>query len=285
MKTLIQQLQDGEIAIRNNGSKDDLKKIIYKVFNERQCIIGAHEYYFKDIRGSDKNIWNCSYKTNLPSYPIENFIKELNDQTTQSMRTITSQQAQSIIDIACSGWKPRLAKNWAFDIALKNNIEISEESYQEMRKACTEGQNTLFDKIFGKDEPEIKKDDWVYFLKEFDGRNIGDIKQITKVIIEGNEITEKAREIWLCYEGGGFRCGGNGYSINKDFRLATPEEIEKAQYYPDGTPCLVRDNSTDGWYFRYADGQGRFYAQSKKSGGTNGWKQHIRLDINNLPTD
>jgi mRNA-degrading endonuclease RelE of RelBE toxin-antitoxin system len=64
---------------------------------------------------------------------------------------ITAEQAQSIVNIACENWKKKLAEKWANNIVLNKEIEISEEFYKEMRKACTEPQNKLFDKIFGED--------------------------------------------------------------------------------------------------------------------------------------
>jgi hypothetical protein len=69
--------------------------------------------------------------------------------------TITSEQAQSIINIACNKWKKKLAEKWANNIVLGNEIEISEEFYEVMRAACTPPQNELFDKIFGKDDDSV----------------------------------------------------------------------------------------------------------------------------------
>jgi hypothetical protein len=69
--------------------------------------------------------------------------------------TITSEQAQSIINIACNAWKKQLAEKWANNIVLGNEIQISEEFYKEMRVACTPPQNELFDKIFGKDDDSV----------------------------------------------------------------------------------------------------------------------------------
>jgi hypothetical protein len=69
--------------------------------------------------------------------------------------TITSEQAQSIINIACNAWKKQLAEKWANNIVLGNEIEISEEFYKEMRVACTAPQNELFDKIFGEDDGSV----------------------------------------------------------------------------------------------------------------------------------
>lgn len=70
-------------------------------------------------------------------------------------RILTPQNATRIINIACSTWKPKLAEKWATNIVLDKNTEISEEFYEEMRRACTTEQNTLFDEIFGKDEQLI----------------------------------------------------------------------------------------------------------------------------------
>jgi hypothetical protein len=78
---------------------------------------------------------------------IESKIKEIK----MKNRILTPQNATRIINIACSKWKPKLAEKWATNIVLNEDTEISEEFYQEMRKACTTSQNTLFDEIFGSD--------------------------------------------------------------------------------------------------------------------------------------
>jgi hypothetical protein len=72
------------------------------------------------------------------------------------MRTITWNQAQEIIDIACDEWKEKLTEQWAKNIVLKKDIDVSDSSYRIMRKACTDEQHKLFDKIFGKEKEEIK---------------------------------------------------------------------------------------------------------------------------------
>jgi len=72
---------------------------------------------------------------------------ELEEQTIFPFQ-LQPQDAQSIIDIACNDWKQKLSKNWAASIVLKEPIEISEESYNKMYKACTQDQKELFNKIF-----------------------------------------------------------------------------------------------------------------------------------------
>jgi hypothetical protein len=64
---------------------------------------------------------------------------------------LSTDNAQKIISIACSSWKEKLADRWAKTIVLDGTIEITEDFYKEMRKACTAEQHKLFDEIFGKD--------------------------------------------------------------------------------------------------------------------------------------
>lgn len=83
--------------------------------------------------------------------------KEQSKSELMKTRIIKPEQAQSIIDIACSGWKNTLFDKWGKQIVLKQEIAVEEDFYQEMRKACTTPQNELFDKIFGKEEKLIPK--------------------------------------------------------------------------------------------------------------------------------
>jgi hypothetical protein len=73
-------------------------------------------------------------------------------------RTITAQQAQIIIDIACAEWKEKLIKRYSRQICLKCDSTVTEEQYKEMRSACSKPQHKLFDEIFGKDEKEFTSD-------------------------------------------------------------------------------------------------------------------------------
>lgn len=79
---------------------------------------------------------------------------------------LTSLQAQSIFDIACNTWKEKLAKEWSVNILLNKNIEVSEEFYTNMRKACTKEQNLLFDSIFGSDTKCPYKDGELIFVRD-----------------------------------------------------------------------------------------------------------------------
>lgn len=76
-------------------------------------------------------------------------------------------------------------------------------------------------------EEELKVGDTIYFLKKFDGAPLG---HITTIINIHPETYQSENCKWISYspsvgDGGGFRVGGNGYIINKDFRKVTEEEI------------------------------------------------------------
>lgn len=194
------------------------------------------------------------------------------DKQTNDMRKLTRTDFKRIHDIACTTWKKRLTDAFS-DFAFKDEIEVTEDFYQEMRNACTAEQHELFDEIFGA-EQKFKVGDWV---------------TVTELIDPPSWVTREDKRTFQITGGikdGFYATLGDGMYGLKGWKMrhATPEEIAKAKYYPEGTPCLVRDFDDDGWNLRYADGNGEFYAVGRKSGNTNTWKQHMRLDINNLPT-
>ena len=193
------------------------------------------------------------------------------------LKSITSEQAQSIINIACTTWKSILADNWGRHIVQGNKVDIPELFYQEMRKACTSEQNELFDEIFCSDE--IKKGDWVTIIGG----------SSATVFHKGNDTFKVGHRSGTKWGKGEFVCEetkdvGNGVFYGA-VRLATPEEIKKTQYYPDGTPCLAKHKEMDAWGLRYADGNGYFYCDGKKSGRSIIRQYHMKLDITNLPVN
>jgi hypothetical protein len=95
-------------------------------------------------------------KENVELVKVETKIEKNTD---MKNRTLTPKNALRIIEIACSAWKSKLAEKWSVNIVLNSNINISEEFYTEMRKACTTDQSKVFDEIFGKDEQLIKATD------------------------------------------------------------------------------------------------------------------------------
>lgn len=99
--------------------------------------------------------------------------------------------------------------------------------YSEMPEEIVETWRPVY-----KEDP--KAGDWIYFLRPFDSAITGDVVKITRIIPDSYENRPCQ---WLSYDrstskgtqgGGGFRVGGNGYFLGKDFRIATPEEIKSA---------------------------------------------------------
>lgn len=220
-------------------------------------------FYTCDIRESE------SYHK-YTEIDLETFL-----QITQSMksRTITPQQAQSIIDIACARWKEDLFNMWGKDIVLKNNITINETDYKCMRAACTPTQHVLFDEIFGKDNP-LKVGDWVKIIQ--DSIHEGNILQLTE---------ENFQNIHRDYHIRLTSIPHHQYKFPKQVRFATEEEINSIRYPKDGTPCLV-SNGDDEWSLRYADGKGRFYNNGKKKSDYSSlWKHYRIIDLDGISLD
>lgn len=66
------------------------------------------------------------------------------------MKSITSIQAQQIIDSFKTYFRVKLAKLWGSDIVLGNTIVIEEDLfYYDMRNQSSPDQKDLFDEIFG----------------------------------------------------------------------------------------------------------------------------------------
>lgn len=167
------------------------------------------------------------------------------------MKTLTPENAQRIIDVACSTWRNTLFDQWGKQIVLKQEIRVSDSDYVKMREACTPEQNALFDEIFGKDEPQFKVGDWVTRTVEAFG-----------VHFKGKTFPISAIDAYQVAE------NGTEYKhLKGSIRLATPEEIRLATTPKKGTACLCSiDKRT--WHVRYANGEGAFYLNGAKGGGT-----------------
>ena len=78
--------------------------------------------------------------------------------------TLYRSSAESIVAVACGDWTEKLCQLWGAELLKNACVEISEDFYKEMRSACTEPQNKLFDEIFGEDKKRefyVKGDDGV----------------------------------------------------------------------------------------------------------------------------
>ena len=140
---------NNKVCFKSDGTDNTGTKIINELIRLGGKNVGEwdgnsnNRYYYINDKG------NVDLEYAIPQgYKLVSLNKEIK----MKNRILTPQNATRIINIACSTWKPKLAEKWATNIVLNKDTEIPEEFYQEMRKACTTDQNTLFDEIFGIDE-------------------------------------------------------------------------------------------------------------------------------------
>ena len=118
---------------------------------------GVHTFTISNAMSEFKRS-SKEVKKDYTEITFEQFQKHILKEIPMNKRTITKEQAQSIVDSACSTWKEKLCAKWATSIVLGLSIDIDEKFYKEMRGACTKEQHELFDKIFGSDKKEIEWD-------------------------------------------------------------------------------------------------------------------------------
>ena len=74
---LIKQLREGTIALKNDGTLEELNKVLRYAFpNEPSESKGIRKYYFAT---SNKYYWTLSDTTNLPSHSVKEFLKPENE--------------------------------------------------------------------------------------------------------------------------------------------------------------------------------------------------------------
>ena len=70
---LIKQLREGTIAVKNDGTLEELNKVLRYAFpNDVSVSKGFTKYYFVS---EDKNYWSLHDTTNLPSHSVKEFLK------------------------------------------------------------------------------------------------------------------------------------------------------------------------------------------------------------------
>ena len=70
---LIKQLREGTIALKNDGTLDELNKVLRYAFpNEPSESKGIANYY---LAGLNKDYWTLEYIINLPSHSVKEFLK------------------------------------------------------------------------------------------------------------------------------------------------------------------------------------------------------------------
>ena len=76
-KKLIKQLREGTIAVENDGTLDELRKVLKYAFpNDVSVSKGFTKYYFAS---QDKNYWSLYETTSLPSHSVKEFLKPENE--------------------------------------------------------------------------------------------------------------------------------------------------------------------------------------------------------------
>ena len=74
---LIKQLREGTIALKNDGTLDELNKVLrYAFHNDFSVSKGFTKYYFVS---EDKNYWSLFDTTDLPSHSVKEFLKPENE--------------------------------------------------------------------------------------------------------------------------------------------------------------------------------------------------------------
>ena len=74
---LIKQLREGTIALKNDGTLDELNKVLIYAFPyEGSMSQGVAKYYFA---GLNKYYWTLNDETDLPSHSVKEFLKPENE--------------------------------------------------------------------------------------------------------------------------------------------------------------------------------------------------------------
>ncbi len=149
----------------------------YEEFEHRRSLSGAPSGYISSNQCKETLSWGRWYEI-IPEHFVEITLEQfkkyvLNNENKEVKMNrrfpyyLNPDDAQKIVDIACTNWKTKLAELWASNIVLNKQIQVTETFYKEMRSACTSEQNKLFDIIFGKDIWECPYKDgdlvWVRF--------------------------------------------------------------------------------------------------------------------------
>lgn len=277
----IKDLSEGKVAVVNDGTIEQLATVLKAAFpNDIISLGGDYKYY---LQSSNISSWWCRRRdTDLPTQSVKEFIKQIKTENMDDSRfpfKLKVNDAQTIIDWACSNWREKLVVRWAKQMLIDKIVVIEEPFYKEMRKACTNEQHELFDEIFGKDEELFKVGDWVVWRDGYVGKIKGRCSHFPdswNIRLDGSS-------------------SGKYSSCNGEYlRKATPEEIAKAQCpYEDGELCWVKDFDLDNWTLRYATGttneQGEpaFYSTQNYNpfSGKFAWNYHKSAKGVELPKD
>jgi len=152
----IEDLRKGRCAVVNDGTLDELNRVLLTAFPNELPTAGSFEYYY----GNGDSWYYHDEPCPIPTQSVEEFLKQLNNETMKS-KTLNREQFKQIYDIACSDWKIKLMDQFK-ELMVKDTVKVSDNYYKLMRKACAKEQHLLFDKIFGKDDNVV----YLKYLKD-----------------------------------------------------------------------------------------------------------------------
>jgi hypothetical protein len=135
----------------------DWKKVIDYLNRQSGFTWEGNAYNYYGTEPTTSSGVNCYdeisyFKGNPTVFTIEEFI-ELTNQKPETMVTIKRKELQKIHDIACDGWKQRIA-NIASGQPF-GDIKLSQAEVDEMFKAATPKQLPVLENIFGKQQEEL----------------------------------------------------------------------------------------------------------------------------------
>lgn len=71
-KYTIQDLKDGKVAVKNDGTIEELREVIKKAFPKTYLLAGSYLYYFR----YSPDEWDCYDTTTLPTQSVKDFLSE-----------------------------------------------------------------------------------------------------------------------------------------------------------------------------------------------------------------
>jgi hypothetical protein len=77
-KKLIQRLRDGKIAVKNDGTIEDLNEILKEAFPNTETI-GIWDFYYAVEK---EHYWGCDSTTTLPIYSVKDFFTDAEQEKT-----------------------------------------------------------------------------------------------------------------------------------------------------------------------------------------------------------
>lgn len=287
MKYTIQDLAEGKCAVKNDGTLEELKKVIMRAFPEdRDVPKGTFQFYYASQKA--RSGWNCSSSTDMPYQSVKDFLEE---EFVLPERWCIKRNPKNYMIV--NEWMNKHHNVGKNDLSLYcdpsgyvNNVNTS--------KVDTGDKDGPFTEItFEQFKKHIMKQTSTRFPFKLTYENA---KRIIDVACSNWK--EKLSKEW------GPQFLLNDYiGINEAFYKEMRNACNKQQNevfddifgkdeipcpYKDGELILVRYNENSEWQIRYSIGElnkhseAGAYDSQKKSGLVNYWKFHAKLGDGNI---